>query len=89
MLQPAAEARAGTTQKPFLPTVTVTTQARLGPFLIRVHGMLCRSLTRLCLLVPASPFRPQVPGQSVEALLLKYARASQALPTDPLVYSAR
>ncbi len=29
------------------------------------------------------------PGQTAEALLLKYARASQQRPTDPVTYSAR
>ena len=31
----------------------------------------------------------EAPGQSVEALLMKYARASQMKPTDPVTYSAR
>ena len=31
----------------------------------------------------------QGPGQTAEALLLKYARASQARPADPVTYSAR
>ncbi|GAB4813586.1 hypothetical protein N2152v2_000632 [Parachlorella kessleri] len=31
----------------------------------------------------------QGPGQTVEGLLLKYARASQPKPTDPMLYSAR
>ena len=31
----------------------------------------------------------QGPGQTAEALLLKYARASQQRPTDPVTYSAR
>eukprot|EP00887_Chlorella_sp_A99_P001625 scaffold8.g1625.t1 len=31
----------------------------------------------------------QQPGQTAEALLLKYARASQAKPSDPITYSAR
>jgi hypothetical protein len=31
----------------------------------------------------------QVPGQTVGALLLKYCRASQPQPTDPMVFSAR
>lgn len=31
----------------------------------------------------------EAPGQSVEALLMKYARASQMRPTDPVTYSAR
>lgn len=29
------------------------------------------------------------PGQTAEALLLKYTRASQAKPTDPVTYSMR
>ena len=29
------------------------------------------------------------PGQTAEALLLKFTRASQARPTDPVTYSAR
>jgi sister chromatid cohesion protein DCC1 len=29
------------------------------------------------------------PGQTAEALLLKYARGSQQRPTDPVTYSAR
>ena len=29
------------------------------------------------------------PGQTAEALLLKYARASQQRPTDPVTYSLR
>lgn len=31
----------------------------------------------------------QVPGLSTGALLLKFARPSQTLPSDPLTYSAR
>lgn len=31
----------------------------------------------------------QGPGLTAEALLLKYARASQQRPTDPITYSAR
>ena len=31
----------------------------------------------------------QGPGQTVEGLLLKYARASQPRPCDPVRYSAR
>lgn len=31
----------------------------------------------------------QGPGQTVEGLLLKYARASQARPSDPITYSSR
>ncbi len=32
---------------------------------------------------------PQVPGRSVEALLMRHARASQPTPDAPLMYSAR
>lgn len=31
----------------------------------------------------------QGPGQTVEALLLKFARANQPKPTEPVTYSAR
>ena len=52
-----------------------------------------------CLLQPGTDFPPshvllpacycQVPGQSADALLLKYTRASQATPDAPLFFTAR
>ena len=52
-------------------------------------GGLQAVLRQKCPLVVTKHGTLQAPGQSAEALLLKYARASQQRPTDSVSYSAR